>query len=511
MKKLLLSMFSVAMCVTASMANETTFVFDGDNDMGGLTRQTDFDPRTMTFNPGNVQFVDRFSYTQDGVEFSIMKRSEDGYGVALVNVGAGKAGIMLYAPAVGAGSQNIYEVSVKVPNGKITGFKYVVTGSALATRELTVEGQILEPVSENGPYSWTWKDADGKERVSFDFIDNYQIYYINSMQVTYTPDLGGKKECGLAFSESSAEGIMGKEFTFPTLSNPNNLPVEWSSSDEDVATVNGEGVITITGSGETIIKASTEGNDEYGAGYANYTLTVIPVATSLLQMKQVAPNDYEKVYVDCPLTVTFPNMGYAFVIDAEGTAGYIQNVVNQGSTTASAVTVYKVGDIIPAGWLATNYNVNAEWLWTGIPEKVTETTEVTYPKVKSVTPEDANMVVILENVTFTGTTPLVESKGYATTPDGTRYEFQNTYNVPTKPAGTYDVTGVVRYSQVGSREYFFISPIAFEESKDSGVKTVEAVNGESRYFNLQGLEVENPENGIFVKVTDGKVSKVIVK
>ncbi|MDE5789759.1 MAG: Ig-like domain-containing protein [Muribaculaceae bacterium] len=370
-------------------------------------------------------------------------------------------------------------------------------------------GQTVNAVNENSFFSWTWKDEEGLENLTISWTNSYNIRYIKSIEVQYTPDLGGKKESGLSFDEGSVEVVLGKDYTVPTLSNPNNLPIVWSSSNEGVATVDANGVVTLVGAGITTITASTEGNDEYAAGNAKYILTVVPVATSLLQMKELAPELYDKVYVDCPLTVTFPNLGYAFVIDTEGTAGYIQNTVNEGSTSTAAITIYKVGDIIPAGWIATNNNTTAEWLWQGVPDKVTETTEVTYPMVESVSPEDANSVVILQNVTFTRVTATGNTKAFGTTPDGTRYEFQDNYNVPTQPAGTYDVTGVVRYSKLNSSVFFYIAPIAYKQSEEGGIANVEVASLQARYFNLQGLEVANPEKGIFVKIENGNVTKVI--
>ncbi|MEZ3519653.1 MAG: hypothetical protein K1V75_06920 [Muribaculaceae bacterium] len=44
-----------------------------------------------------------------------------------------------------------------------------------------------------------------------------------------------------------------------------------------------------------------------------------------------------------------------------------------------------------------------------------------------------------------------------------------------------------------------------------GVNSVAASNGEAQYFNLQGVRVANPENGIFIVVKDGKSYKTVVK
>lgn len=43
----------------------------------------------------------------------------------------------------------------------------------------------------------------------------------------------------------------------------------------------------------------------------------------------------------------------------------------------------------------------------------------------------------------------------------------------------------------------------------AGISTVATENGEAVYFNLQGMKVENPVNGIFVKVANGKAVKVV--
>ena len=44
----------------------------------------------------------------------------------------------------------------------------------------------------------------------------------------------------------------------------------------------------------------------------------------------------------------------------------------------------------------------------------------------------------------------------------------------------------------------------------SGVDSIESAS-DVRYYNLQGAEVANPESGIYVKVCNGKTSKVVVK
>lgn len=43
----------------------------------------------------------------------------------------------------------------------------------------------------------------------------------------------------------------------------------------------------------------------------------------------------------------------------------------------------------------------------------------------------------------------------------------------------------------------------------NSVATIDAENDEPKYFNLQGLRVTNPENGIFIRVVNGKAQKIV--
>lgn len=80
---------------------------------------------------------------------------------------------------------------------------------------------------------------------------------------------------GIAFVESEAVAIIGETNEFPELSNPFNLPVEWISKNEDVATVDQKGVVTLVGPGEAEIWVVFKGNSQYEPVSARYRLTVV--------------------------------------------------------------------------------------------------------------------------------------------------------------------------------------------------------------------------------------------
>ena len=100
-------------------------------------------------------------------------------------------------------------------------------------------------------------------------VDDITVYY-GSIEPT------GSTDPELSYSSSSftiaANGTPTKQ---PTLNNPYGLTINYSSSDESVATVTGEGVIALAGgTGTATITATSQANDTYAEGTATYTLTV---------------------------------------------------------------------------------------------------------------------------------------------------------------------------------------------------------------------------------------------
>lgn len=86
---------------------------------------------------------------------------------------------------------------------------------------------------------------------------------------------------GLEWSAASATVRIGETNTYPTLINPNELDVSYSSSDESVATINAStGVITLVGAGTSTITVSSEAEPGFTADTASYTLTVLAAYVS---------------------------------------------------------------------------------------------------------------------------------------------------------------------------------------------------------------------------------------
>jgi len=97
--------------------------------------------------------------------------------------------------------------------------------------------------------------------------------------VVYSDDLievlSEKADPELAFAAASYTANLGESFTAPTLTNPHNLVVTYSSSAPDVASVDeATGAVTIKAAGDVVITATFAGNDSYWSDAVSYKLLV---------------------------------------------------------------------------------------------------------------------------------------------------------------------------------------------------------------------------------------------
>lgn len=90
----------------------------------------------------------------------------------------------------------------------------------------------------------------------------------------FEKNLGEKQDPALAFAEASYTAILGEAFTSPALVNEKNVAVEWTSTNEAVATVANDGTVTILAAGTTTITAASAETDEFVASSVSYTLIV---------------------------------------------------------------------------------------------------------------------------------------------------------------------------------------------------------------------------------------------
>ena len=176
-------------------------------------------------------------------------------------------------------------------------------------------------------------------KASFDGNTNY-----NAAEDSYTLTIAKADavSADLSFSSQTATATYGDaSVTTPTLSNPHQLSLTWSSSKESVATVNSSGAVTIKGAGQTVISAAFAGNDSYSAATISYTLTVNKAAATVTFASKTANAKMGETYAGQTATTSpaglvlkysSSNTGVAKVNESTGAV----SLVGAGSTTIKA-------------------------------------------------------------------------------------------------------------------------------------------------------------------------------
>lgn len=456
MKKFLLSLAAVAM---ASAAMAGTATFDFVNNAYTLSN---------TDRSGS-KYDKEFTITVGDVTMTATQATGNGFRLWT-------DGLRLY------GGTDAFTLSAK--DASIT---KVVISYAASPGTLAVDG-VAVAISSNVS---TWEGKAAAPEFVYTVTSNKAI---KTIEVTYETNLSGdQKPAGLAFDAATATVIKGEAFTAPEFSNPNNLPVTWNSTNPAVATV-ADGVVTILADGTTTIEATSAATEEFGTGYASYTLTVVNAAANIADLLENCTVKGDKLLVNFDMTVVYVNGANVYVKDAEGNATLIYQ-----STT------YAKGDVIPAGWVATYspYAALPEFTMSETPEAKANV-EVTYDTLESVSMDDVNKVVWLNGVTFADATPDAKANFEGTLANGDNVAFRNNFTVASVDAGTYNVLcAVSRYNAD-----LQVMPIEYKVGPKVGVEIV-AAEADAVYYNLNGVKVANPTNGVFVKVVNGKAVKVV--
>ena len=149
-----------------------------------------------------------------------------------------------------------------------------LTFKANKNLSVSVEGGTLGEKTNNGnDYSYPITKTADNLTITFENTLTQNARFDNVKLFTGQ----GKKAPGLSWGTSARTVTLGADDNlFPTLTNPFELPITYTSSEESVATIAADGSITLVKDGTTVIKAEFAGNDEYEAAAVQYTLTVKP-------------------------------------------------------------------------------------------------------------------------------------------------------------------------------------------------------------------------------------------
>lgn len=157
----------------------------------------------------------------------------------------------------------------------------------------------------------TYEIGAESQAIGIEYV--FKVLSAHNTQITkiniYKAEGKQKKSAALKFSETTIDYELGTTFTAPTFTKATTAAVKFVSDNEEVATVNAEGVIAATGKeGKAVITATSEENDEFNAGNATctvyaYRMNVYKKATAVEAGKQyliVAQRD-NKTYYAAPV------------------------------------------------------------------------------------------------------------------------------------------------------------------------------------------------------------------
>ena len=156
------------------------------------------------------------------------------------------------------------------------------------------------------------------------------------------------KPAGLSWGTASREAFLDKsneENKIPVLTNSNNLPVTYGSSDTNVATITAEGAVTLVGTGKSTISAAFAGNDVYEAQTVTYELTVkASEAVNTLETAFTVAQAHEFITAGEDLTSKVYVKGIITKIDdidTEGTYGNATYYIGDTADDDQPLEVYR--------------------------------------------------------------------------------------------------------------------------------------------------------------------------
>lgn len=471
MKKILLSLATVAMAAAPVLADTVTYDF-ATNDYG-MTRTSD----------NNAAYVKTATLENGDVTINLANQIGNGFRLWTAELRAMKG-------------DNTLTITAK--DAKITGVDMKASIGASGT----VSMNDAATTASNNVYSWT----GDSESLVIKIAGTTGTSKINTITVTYeAAGDPGLLPAEVKFAEANMQAIMGLPFEGQTATKASDGALTYASSDAAVATVDAQtGAVTLVAPGTTTITASVPATATYNEGSASYTLTVVKGYESFAEFNTLAKGD--KGIIAFPSTVAFQNGQYLYLYDAENNFALI---FGNGQPT------YTVGDVVPGNWEGELdiYNGLYEIKPAGTLPAADGHNDFTPATVTELSEAIVNHVVVLEGVEFTeatlnATSGNTASRTFTGKIGETEISFYSRFtDVEVVDPGKYDVLGAVSTYNGNLQVY----PISYAEHIDTGIDAIDAENGAAVYYNLQGVRVANPENGMFVRVQNGKAQKVVVK
>ena len=316
--------------------------------------------------------------------------------------------------------------------------------------------------------------------IAFGLRANKGAIYLKKITIVYDIPGDEKEAAGLAFSESNVTVTLGEEFTAPTLSKETDGAITYSSSDNDVAVVDSTGKVTIKAIGIATITATAAETDTYYGGAASYTITVVaPVIKAQAQVVTEMSNGKFAL-------VTPEGVAKNFTGAASATYGYLF-IDTDVKATDGAIEVNE-------DYLITFTSTDKGYTMVDNRGKFLGMDATHFGSFNFYADADATGSNCYWNVTFEGNEAKIENAGRA----GAFISYKQ-YGSDWELATTDDTTlpATLQLFKSGS------------VGVDQIVNEISAENAAPVYYNLQGVRVEEPANGLYIVRRGDKVAKEI--
>ena len=381
-----------------------------------------------------------------------------------------------------------------------------VTSDEMPT-EWTKVGEVTLPASQ----SWNFYAqnpaidlsayAGKKVRVCFRYISTEECagtWEVKNVVVKGEKDQSSAKlDADLAFATDNATANLGEEFVAPALTKSTDAPIVYTSSDQNVATVDENGTVTLVAPGTTTITATAEANDKYYGGSAHYTLTVVDPTAIYSNACMSA---------ECGFTAwTADGSANPWQIDSRyglKATGYVSGTNNardgimaspvldlEGRKNItldfeSAVNQFKKNGVLLTGDAMVEI---LDYISVVVAEVTSDEMPTDWTKVGEVT------LPASQSWTFYAQAPAIDLSAYA----GKKVRVGFRYVSTEECAGTWEVKNVVVKGQ----------------KNDTAVADIEADNTDvpAVYYNMQGVRIDNPSAGLYIVVRGNKVTKQYIR